>query len=74
MKAIEHMSALLQKTNGVFKWENYGAGLGVRWENDHNVGFDKLDKRKLVYEYFLLNNYKNMKPLTQEANLAKRYK
>ena len=68
------MSALLEKIDGVFNWENYGPGPGVRWENDHHIGFEKLDKRKIFNEFLQLSNYTNMKPLTQQDNLAKRYK
>ena len=64
--AIDHMHALLQRTNGLFTWENYG----IDWVNDHHYSFERMDKDS-VEEYFQVNNFMNMKPMTREANWEK---
>jgi hypothetical protein len=58
----------LLSNHSKFNWENYG----VAWEIDHVIPFELMNK-KLVSDWFRLNNWKNLAPKTSEQNKKERY-
>ena len=57
----------LLSTHSKFTWENYGS----EWEIDHVAPFELMNKN-LVSEYFRVNNFRNLAPMTSENNKKER--
>jgi hypothetical protein len=51
----------------IFEWENYG----VKWEIDHIIPFELMDRYSVLARY-KLNNYVNLQPKTSEQNKKER--
>ena len=69
MAAIQHMTKLLVKTNGIFTWENYGRV----WETNHrpfrmkNINLMSEDSVRRTH------HYSNMKPRFPHENKGDRH-